>query len=116
MIYPYIAGLIAVIGIILAIIRFKESQISITMFIFWLMAWFSVIIISFFPQETSFLANLIGIGRGLDLVLILGLLGSYYLIFKIYTMIEGLKSDISDLVQEISLKHEKIERILEEKK
>jgi hypothetical protein len=34
---------------------------------------------------TGVFAAAVGIGRGLDVVLILGLFGSYYLIFKIYT-------------------------------
>ncbi|QUH24135.1 DUF2304 family protein [Methanobacterium alkalithermotolerans] len=113
MIYPYIAGLIALIGIILSIIRFREGRTSPRMLLFWIIIWIMVILISFFPQETTIFANIFGIGRGLDFIIILGLIGCYYLIFKIYTMIERLESDISQLVREIAIKNEKIESIIE---
>ncbi|MEN4017733.1 MAG: DUF2304 domain-containing protein [Methanobacterium sp.] len=55
---------------------------------------------------TGVFAAAVGIGRGLDVVLILGLFGCYYLIFKIYTMIESMENEITDLVRELALQKE----------
>jgi hypothetical protein len=105
-IYQPIGIIIGILGLIIAFIRFREGKSSLGMLIFWLVIWISIIMVSIYPSSTTFFANIFGIGRGLDLILILGLIGCYYLIFKIYTMIEQVESEITDLVREIALNNE----------
>ena len=69
----------------------------------WIIIWLVVIWVSIFPNSTNTFATLTGIGRGLDLVLIIGLIGGYYLIFKMYSMIENMDKEITLLVREIAL-------------
>ena len=61
------------------------------------------------PELTNLFASVTGIGRGLDFILIIGLIGCYYLIFKIYTMIENMEKEITQLVREIALQKEEVE-------
>jgi hypothetical protein len=69
------------------------------------------------PESSTALANIIGLGRGLDLVLIFAIIGSYYLIFKIYLKIEKIDQDITELVRKISIDKENNHKIeLENKK
>ncbi|MGZ7120111.1 MAG: DUF2304 family protein [Methanobacterium sp.] len=41
--------------------------------------------------------------------MIIGLIGCYYLIFKIYTMIESMEKEITQLVREIAILNEKLD-------
>lgn len=106
MLYQPIGVLTGLIGIIISLKRFREGKTSPTVFIMWLVAWLSLIIISINPNTTSYLANIMGIGRGLDLILILAIIGAYYLLFRIYIMIENLEMEITKLVRELALREE----------
>jgi hypothetical protein len=120
MIYQPIGIIIGVLGLIIAFIRFREGKSSLGMLSFWIILWSLIIVVSIYPDSTTFFANIFGIGRGLDLILILGIVGCYYLIFKIYTMIEQVESEITNLVREIALNNEnnakEIKKNIEEKK
>ncbi|HSO25169.1 MAG TPA: DUF2304 family protein [Methanobacteriaceae archaeon] len=106
MIYQPIGIIIGILGLIIAFIRFREGKSSWGMLGFWITLWSLIIVVSIYPDSTTFFANIFGIGRGLDLILILGIVGCYYLIFKIYTMIEQVESEITNLVREIALYNE----------
>ena len=109
MVYQYIGVLIGIIGIIFTLLRFREGKMSLGMLLVWNIIWILIIIISIFPQSTGEFATLTGVGRGLDLIFILGIIGCYYLIFKIYNMIENIEQEITHLVREIALQRENIE-------
>jgi hypothetical protein len=104
--YQIIGSIIGLIAIILAILRFREGKMTIGMLSLWILIWIGVIYVSLDPGATNLFASFAGIGRGLDVVLILGLFGCYYLVFKIYTMIESMEKEITDLVREIALQRE----------
>ncbi len=104
--YQIIGSIIGIIAIILALLRFKEGKITLGMLSLWILLWIGVIYVSLFPESTNFFSAAAGIGRGLDVVLILGLFGCYYLIFKIYTMIENMEKEITQLVRELALQRE----------
>jgi hypothetical protein len=103
-VYQYIGLFIGIIGIIITFLRFKDGKMSFNMLLVWSAIWVLLIIFSIYPAATSVLASITGIGRGLDLILILGLIGCYYLIFKIYNLIENIEEEITHLVREIALK------------
>ena len=101
--YQYIGLFIGIIGIIVTFLRFKDGKMSFNMLLVWAAIWVLLIIFSSYPDTTSILARITGIGRGLDLILIIGLIGCYYLIFKIYNMIENIEEEITLLNREIAL-------------
>jgi hypothetical protein len=81
---------------------------SIGMLLLWILIWLIVIIVSLYPNDTNYLASYTGIGRGLDFVLILGILLSFYLIFKMYNKIEDIEEELTDLIREIAIQNKKI--------
>jgi len=107
MVYQYIGILIGIIGIIYTYIRFREGKMSPGMLIIWSIIWIILIVLSIYPSATGYFAGLTGIGRGLDVIIILGLIGCYYLIFRIYNMIENIEQEITHLTREIALHREK---------
>lgn len=109
MVYQYIGVLIGIIGIIYTTLRFREGKMSLGMLLVWSAIWIIIIIISIFPESTATFASLTGIGRGLDLIFILALIGCYYLIFRIYNMIENMEQEITHLVREIALQRKNID-------
>ncbi|WP_263641211.1 DUF2304 domain-containing protein [Methanobrevibacter arboriphilus] len=83
-----------------------RKKTSITTFILWVVLWVLVAIFAIIPESSTYIANLIGIGRGLDLIIIFGIIGSYYLIFRVYLKLEKIDQDITKLVRIISIEKE----------
>ncbi|MBI5680822.1 MAG: DUF2304 family protein [Methanobacterium sp.] len=106
--YQLFGILIGILAIILSIFRFREGKMTLGMLSLWILVWIAVIVVSIFPESTNSLAVLTGIGRGLDFILILGLIGAYYLVFKMYNMIENMDQEITELVREIAIQREEL--------
>jgi hypothetical protein len=113
MLYQIVGILVGIIALFYTFFRFRDGKMSLGMLFIWSAIWLIVILISIFPPLTSFLATLSGIGRGLDLFLIFGLIGCFYLIFKIYNMMEGVEEEISKLVSEIAIQNAEIQKRIE---
>ena len=72
-------------------------------FLFWGLVWIGTAAMVIFPEATSFLAHLLGIGRGVDLIVYLSLLTSFYLIFRVYLALARLEQAITALVRAMAL-------------
>jgi hypothetical protein len=105
--YQIIAIILGLIAIIYSILQFRDGKMSLGMLSLWILIWLFIIIISLYPNDTNYLASYTGIGRGLDFVLILGILLSFYLIFKMYNKIENIEEELTDLVREIAIQNKK---------
>lgn len=103
LIYQLIGCVIGIIGIVISLLRFRDGKMSLNMLLVWTVIWVLLIVFSVYPTTTSLLSNITGIGRGLDIILIFGLIGCFYLIFKIYGMIETIEEEITLLTREIAL-------------
>jgi hypothetical protein len=103
--YQIIAIILGLVAILYSILRFRDGKMSLGMFLLWVIIWVIVIIISLYPNDTNYLASYTGIGRGLDFVLILGILISFYLIFKMYNKIETIEEELTDLIREIAIQN-----------
>ncbi len=117
--YEVIAIVLGLIAIIYSIIRFRDGKMSVGMLFLWILIWIIIIIISIYPNDTNYLASYTGIGRGLDFVLILGILLCFYLIFKMYNKIENIDEELTDLIREIAIQNKNTgikedEKILDE--
>lgn len=66
-----------------------------------------ICLFAFFPHITDPLANLFGMGRGLDFILIFGLSLSFYLIIKLYIKVDNMNQQMSELVRRLAVEKEK---------
>ena len=78
---------------------------SLGMLMVWIVIWLIIIIISIYPNDTNYLASYTGIGRGLDFVLIIGLILSFYLIFKMYNKMEVIEEELTNLIRELAIQN-----------
>ena len=74
---------------------------------FWIVFWLALTLVVFWPNSTQILADYIGIGRGVDLVIYVSIACIFYLIFKMNLKIEGLKRDLTEVVRTESLESKK---------
>lgn len=85
------------------IIKKIRAELGVSKFLIWLIFWLAVGVIVWIPDITQRLADLLGIGRGADLIFYLSILVLFYLIFKIYIKIERVERDITKIVRKDSI-------------
>lgn len=90
-----------------AVLRAKDKQISIAELFFWLAVWTGLIVVLIFPQLTSFVADLVGIGRGIDVVVYTSIALLFYLIFRLYVKLDEREREITRVVRELAFMKKK---------
>jgi hypothetical protein len=70
---------------------------------FWSGLWVAITTVSFIPEVTTELANLFGIGRGVDLLIYTAILILFYFCFRLYGKIEKIRSELTELVRELAI-------------
>ena len=69
----------------------------------WTLLWVSAAVFVCLPDSASFLARLLGIGRGADLITYVGLLVAFYLAWRIHLTLDRLDSEITVIVRKLAL-------------
>ena len=87
------------------IIRFIRKQIPMLGFFLWSMLWVIAGIVIVFPNVTSHLANLVGLGRGVDLIVYISIIIIFYAIFRITIKLEHIDHEITKVVRTVALKN-----------
>ena len=83
-------------------IRFKTGRLPPVGFAFWTSIFGLAQIVVLFPDLTSRLASAVGIGRGADVIIYVSITLIFYLLFRLYTILEDIRHDITDIVREIA--------------
>ncbi len=108
MIYLQILITIFVIFSLLKLFGQKQSnKLSLLSFVVWAIIWLMVLLVFWQPEITSYLANILGIGRGADLVVYLAVLVIIYLLFRVFVRLNKIEAEITKLVREDAIKNVK---------
>jgi len=86
-----------------AFLGFRSGKLSFPMFLLWVVVWVSVILFLLFPDVLAVVTSFVGMERPLDFMIVVGILGAYYLVFRIYVYLEDIRSDLAGIVREISI-------------
>lgn len=70
----------------------------------WTAVWGGAAIIVFLPGITTVFANIVGIGRGADLVVYLGIFFLFLLVFHLHVVHDRIEKSITELVREETLR------------
>ncbi len=87
-------------------LRTREKVIPIKTAIFWTLIWLVALTGVLLPATTSKLASFFGVGRGVDVIIYIALALLFYLVYRIYVMIEDLRHEITDIVRKVALKQQ----------
>jgi small membrane protein len=91
------------IALIKVIYSYKQRGMYTLDFLLWTLVWVGTAFIIIFPDTTSFVAHLLGIGRGADLIIYTSLLIIFYLLFRIHLTLARLEQEITEIVRTIAL-------------
>ena len=94
-------ALIAEIGVLAG---FRRRKVAARGVFFWTMIWLLVGLVSVWPDSTYIFARRLGITRGADLVLYVGLLAVFFLLFRHTIGMEKIERDLAALVRILALR------------
>ncbi|OGY42612.1 MAG: hypothetical protein A2Y82_02875, partial [Candidatus Buchananbacteria bacterium RBG_13_36_9] len=80
-----------------------DKIISLQEFLLWTIFWFLVGFVVILPETTSLVANFVGVGRGVDLVIYISILILFYLVFRVLVRLDKIDKDVTKIVRKIAL-------------
>src|SRR3990167_9078224 len=89
--------------LVLVVKSYRQRRIGTPVFFLWLLLWVGVAVVILFPAITVEIAGWLDIGRGADLVLYLGMIGLFYLLFKVGMRLERMDREITQIVRALAL-------------
>ncbi len=103
MVIKIILILFILFAVIKVALRYKDKNISLQEFILWTIFWFLTAFVVLFPDITSYAANLVGVGRGVDLVVYLAILILFYLMFRALVKLDKVEKEVTKVVRKVAL-------------
>lgn len=83
--------------------RYKEARIPRSEVLVWVVFWIIVAAAIWYPRGTDIIANAIGISRGYELVVAVSLALLFFLVFKLFTHVHQLQTQMTELVRKLAI-------------
>ena len=87
------------------ILRLREKILSPQAAFFWLLIWIAAAAIILLPGTATKIAQIFGVGRGVDVILYISLALLFYLVFRGFVMIEDLRHELTTVIRLIALQN-----------
>jgi len=101
--FQILFSLFVLFAIVSVIKRKKEGLLGPKGTIFWIVFWLAALVAVLWPNALQVLAEYVGIGRGVDLVIYVALVIVFYVLFKLNIKIEGLDRQLTKVVRKEAL-------------
>jgi hypothetical protein len=90
-------------ALVKGILKYRYQEMRTFQLLFWLAVWVGAAIIVSHPNTSTFLADLVGIGRGADLIIYVSFVIAFYLIFRIHLTLNRVEEEITQIVRSMAL-------------
>lgn len=104
--YAFIFPIISIIAIVWFITRYFKGKNSFVTVVLWSLFWIVVSLFAIFPNISITFAQLFGITRGLDFIIILVFVVLFYTVLKLYFIVDKMQNDLNTIVKEVALNNE----------
>ena len=88
-------------------LNIKNNNLERLESVFWVLFWVVAIFATAFPEFLVNVANLLGVERGVDLVIYGSIIVLAYMIFKLYAQITSMEKKITKIVRTVAIKNGK---------
>lgn len=86
-----------------AFIKFRYKYMNRKELVFWTIIWVTAIVVVFIPGKTTTLARLLGMDRGFDAFVFIGIVVLFYIVYRLYVKANENDQIITNLVRQIAL-------------
>ncbi|TAN32757.1 DUF2304 domain-containing protein [Patescibacteria group bacterium] len=98
----FVFAMVKVIG------RWRGGELSARAAVLWILFWLAGVVVVILPHSTSYFANLLGVGRGVDLAVYLSVALLFFAVFRLTVRIERLNKDITKLTRRTALEEKEL--------
>lgn len=102
----YVLLAVAMIGLGWVASRFRKRHVGVVGLIAWCALWLTVGVVALIPELTSRLADLLGIGRGADVVVYTAIVVIVAILFRVSIRLEQLDRAITKVTRELALRRD----------
>ncbi|KKS63720.1 hypothetical protein A3E45_01220 [Candidatus Daviesbacteria bacterium RIFCSPHIGHO2_12_FULL_43_11] len=88
-------------------VSFRHGNLSRNFTSIWLLLWISVLFFIFEQNTLIRAAHFLGISRGVDLVIYLAVILTFYLIYKIFFTLNQINQKVTEIIREMAVKNPK---------
>lgn len=102
MVIQYLASAIIALILIKLLIRILKDKIEIKSSILWIIFWSAALVILWFPTLLVEAGSILGVGRGVDVLVYISIIILFYLVLNQYTKLEKLDKKLTKIVRELA--------------
>lgn len=84
--------------------RYRSHELTAPLAGGWTLFWCLAIVAALVPNSTAWVAKVVGVGRGADLVVYVALAVLFYSLFRLTARVEKLNRDLTRLTRELALR------------
>lgn len=88
-------------------LRYHDRAIGMFGFVLWSLLWLAVGGFAWWPKVSDFIAHQIGVGRGVDALVYISIVGLFYGMFRLYVKMEFMEHELTALLRALALRAEK---------
>lgn len=106
MVIQYVATIIIFLILLQLFSKFRKDKQSWLKVLLWIIFWGGSLFVVWFPAVIAKIAEVSGVGRGVDVILYVSVIFLFYLIFAQNTKIDDLNKQITKLTRELAKRNE----------
>jgi hypothetical protein len=115
LIIQYLIIIIAALLIGKTLVKFQNNKLDLKQAIIWVIVWIVLLIVALLPQIMGVPAAILGINRGIDVFVYLGIVILFYVCFMLYNKLENLRSKVTKLIRIIAIQQAETEALIMER-
>jgi small membrane protein len=104
MIIKIFVTIFVVFAISRAILRHRDGSVKSAALLIWITIWSGILFFVWWPKVSDYIAQSVGIGRGVDALVYISIVALFYGMFRIYVKLEFTQREITGLVRKLALK------------
>ena len=102
MVIQYVATVIIAFILIQLLLKLRKDKLSLVKILIWTIFWGGALFVVWFPSIIAEIAQISGVGRGVDVIVYVSIIFLFYLIFNQNSKIDKLNEQITKLTREIA--------------
>ena len=87
--------------------QYRADKVSVGWFFMWTIFWALVIVVTLVPEATNKVANVVGVGRGADLIIYLSLVLLFFFAFRTAVIQDQQHKELTGLIRKLANKNAK---------
>ncbi len=111
----YILLAIILLIIIRVTSKLRSRELGIREYLLWVIFWLGAGLVIIYPETANFVANLVGVGRGADVMVYTSIIAIFYFVFRILVRQEKMEKNITKVIRHIAIKDEEAKTKNQEK-